>query len=120
MKIMIVEDDRTTRKIFGLYLNKYKYDAVFAENGIEAIEKLASNDVDLIVTDLNMPFMDGFELICNLKKDPSLKKIPILITSIETDEAEREKGFKAGADAYLVKPMSSVTFINEINKLLGI
>ncbi|MBF0464924.1 MAG: response regulator [Nitrospirae bacterium] len=109
MKIMVVDDDKTTRKILGLYLKGGGHEPVFAENGLDAIEKLAANEVDLILTDLNMPYMDGIELTKTLKTDPSFKDIPLVMITTENDEAERSKAMAAGANGYLVKPISADT-----------
>ncbi len=118
MKIMVVDDDSTTRKILGLYLKGKGYNTVFAENGLDAIEKLAVEDVNLILTDLNMPYMDGLELIKNLKSNESLKQIPILMVTTEDDDVEREKAFQAGADGYLVKPVTAEVVTKNIKMIL--
>jgi two-component system chemotaxis response regulator CheY len=112
---MVVDDDKTTRKILGLYLKGGGHEAVFAENGLDAIEKLAVNDVDLILTDLNMPFMDGIELTRTLKTDTSFKEIPVIMITTENDEAEKGKAIAAGANGYMVKPVSADT----LNKTVG-
>ncbi len=118
MKIMIVDDDSTTRKILGLYLRGKGYEAVFAENGLDAIEKLASNEVQLILSDLNMPYMDGIEFTRTLKTDPGLNHIPVLMVTTEDDEPEREKAYKAGADVYLVKPVTAERINENIKTIL--
>ncbi len=118
MKIMIVEDDSITRKILGLYLKEKGYKPVFAENGLDAIEKLAIHEVNLILTDLNMPYMDGIELTKALKSDPSLSHIPILMITTEDDEIEKEKAYKAGADGYLVKPVTAEGVSENIKMIL--
>jgi len=107
MKVMVVDDDNTTRKILGLYLKGMGYETVFAENGIDAIEKLVSNEVHLILTDLNMPYMDGIELTRTLKSNPDLSRIPVLMITTEDDVIEREKAYQAGANGYLVKPVTA-------------
>ncbi|MEO5357081.1 MAG: response regulator [Nitrospirae bacterium YQR-1] len=107
MRIMVVDDDKTTRKILGLYLKGGGHQSVFAENGLDAIEKLAVNEVDLILTDLNMPFMDGIELIKTLKADTSFREIPVIMITTENDEVEKNKAVAAGANGYMVKPVSA-------------
>jgi two-component system chemotaxis response regulator CheY len=120
MRIMVVDDDRTTRKILGLYLKGKGYEPVFAENGLDAIEKLAGNEVDLILTDLNMPYMDGIELTRTLKNDPSFKSIPILMITTENDDVERKKAAEAGIDAYMIKPVSAESVNATIKQMLNI
>lgn len=107
MKIMIVDDCSTTRKLLGLYLRAKGYEPVFAENGLDALEKLGINSINIIITDLNMPYMDGLELVKNLRNDPESKHIPILMVTTEADEEERRKAFEAGVNGYLVKPVTA-------------
>lgn len=118
MKILVVDDCQTTRKILGLYLKAKGFDVVSAENGLDAIEKLASHDVNLIMSDLNMPFMDGIELVKTLKADPDMSHIPILMVTTEADPEERQKAMEAGASAYLVKPVTADTVALNIKEIL--
>ena len=106
MKIMIVDDCNTTRKLLGHYLQSRGYSVIFAENGLDALEKLAVNDVNLVMTDLNMPFMDGIELIRTIRSDPELSEIPVLMVTTENDDIERTKAIRSGANGYLIKPVS--------------
>ncbi len=106
MNIMIVDDCNTTRKLLGHYLRSRGYSVVFAENGIDALEKLAIHDVNLVMTDLNMPYMDGIELIKMLRSDPILSEIPVLMITTENDDTEREKAVSCGANGYMVKPVT--------------
>ncbi|MCI4626365.1 MAG: response regulator [Candidatus Magnetoovum sp. WYHC-5] len=119
MKIMIVDDDNTTRKILGLYLKGNGYGTVFAENGLDAIEKLASNEVNMIITDLNMPFMDGLELVRTLKTDPMMSALPILMITTDEDEVEKEEILSAGADGYLVKPVTAESVVKCIESIMS-
>ncbi len=118
MKIMVVDDCQTTRKLLGLYLKAKGFNIVFAENGLDAIEKLATDDINLILSALNMPHMDGIEFIKTLRSDPLLFHIPVLMVSTEADFEERERAFKAGANDYLVKPVTADMLIEKIRNLL--
>lgn len=115
---MIVDDCPTTRKLLGLYLRAKGYEAVFAENGLDAIEKIGRNNINLIITDLNMPYMDGIELVKNLKADDDLKKIPILMVTTESDEEEKKKAFEAGVSGYLTKPVTAEMVSQNIKRIL--
>lgn len=117
MKVMIVDDDSTTRKILGLYLKGNGYDAVFAENGLDAIEKLASNEVEIIITDLNMPFMDGLELIRTLRADPMMESLPVLIITTDEDDIEKDEVLKVGANGYLTKPVTAENVVRSIQNI---
>ncbi|MCK4911930.1 MAG: response regulator [Thermodesulfovibrionales bacterium] len=119
MTIMVVDDDKTTRKILGLYLKAKGYDVVYAENGLEAMEKLGSENINLVMTDLNMPYMDGHELIRTIRADEHIKHIPILMVTTEADEEERAAAIAAGADGYLVKPVSADMVSSNIRNILN-
>lgn len=118
MKIMIVDDCQTTRKLLGHYLKTRGYSVVFAENGLDALEKLGADTVNLVMTDLNMPYMDGMELIKTLRSDPNLSDIPILMVTTENDEIEREKAYSNGANGYLVKPVTGDAIAQNIKDII--
>ena len=118
MNILVVDDCQTTRKLLGHYLKSRGYNVVFAENGLDALEKLGSNDINLILTDLNMPYMDGMELIKTLRSDPNWANIPILMVTTENDDIEREKAFSSGVNGYVVKPITGDTISQNIKDIL--
>jgi len=118
MKIMIVDDCQTTRKLLGHYLKSRGYSVVFAENGLDAIEKLGTDSVNLVMTDLNMPYMDGMELTKTLRADPNLSDIPILMVTTENDEEEREKAYSSGVNGYLVKPVTGDAIAQNIKNII--
>jgi CheY-like chemotaxis protein len=118
MKIMIVDDCNTTRKLLGHYLKSRGYSVVFAENGLDALEKLGTHTVNLIMTDLNMPFMDGIELIKSVRSHSELSDIPILMVTTENDEIEREKAISSGANGYLTKPVSGDAIAENIKSIV--
>jgi len=119
MKVLIVDDDRTTRKILGLYLKSKGYEVAFAENGIDAMEKLGIENVNMVMTDLNMPYMDGLELIRNIRKDSNYRHLPILMVTTEADEEERRKAYDAGANGYLVKPVTADKVTSNVKQILS-
>jgi two-component system chemotaxis response regulator CheY len=118
MKILVVDDDKTTRKLLSLYLKGKGYEVVTAENGLDALEKVGIENVNFILTDMNMPYMDGIELTRNLKSDPAYSGIPIVMVTTEADEDEKKKAFEAGADDYLVKPANAEQINDSIKKIL--
>lgn len=118
MKIMIVDDCLTTRKLLGHYLKSRGYSVVFAENGLDALEKLSAERVNLIMTDLNMPYMDGMELIKTLKTDPNLSDIPVLMVTTENDAMEKERALQFGADGYVVKPVTGEAIVEHIKNIM--
>lgn len=118
MKIMIVDDCSTTRKLIGLYLKGKGYDLIFAENGLDALEKLAKEKINLILSDLNMPYMDGIELLRSIRSDPRLADIPFLMVTTEADEDEKTRAINLGANGYLVKPVTAEILIQHLKKIL--
>lgn len=117
-KILIVDDCDTTRKLLSYIMRGRGYKIISASNGIEALEKLATNPVDLIVTDLNMPQMDGLELSKNLRSSEAYRNIPIIMVTTEAGEGDKKMGAEAGVTKYLVKPISPQKLLYEIEKIL--
>lgn len=107
MKILVVDDCQTTRKLLGIYLKTKGYDVAFAVNGLEAIEKLSTDNINLVLSDLNMPYMDGIELVSAIKSSPDIAHIPVIMITTVADPEDRQKAFAAGASGYLVKPVSA-------------
>ena len=105
-QVLIVDDCAVTRKLVALYLKKAGFGSVQAENGLEALEKLAHEAVDLVVTDLNMPRMDGLALTKSLRSEPQYARLPIVMLTTESEETARVMGLKAGVSAYLIKPVT--------------
>lgn len=118
MKILVVDDDRTTRKLLGLYLKSKGYDVAFAENGLDAMQKLGTESVNLVMTDMNMPYMDGIELTRHIKGDIELKHLPILMVTTEADDEERKRALDAGANGYLIKPVTADMVSSNIKQIL--
>ena len=118
MKILIVDDDKTTRKLLSYYLKENGFTVITAENGLDGMEKLGSDAVSLVMTDLNMPFMDGIEFIKTMKSNPGISQIPALMLTAETDGEEQERAFKAGADGYLSKPVTAEEVVTKIRQML--
>jgi len=118
MKIMVVDDCKTTRKLLGHYLKSRGYQVVFAENGFDAMEKLGRESVNMIMTDMNMPYMDGMELIKTLRSDSTWSEIPILMVTTENDGMEKERALELGANGYIVKPVSGEVIAHNIKLIL--
>ena len=118
MKLLIVDDDKTTRKLLSLYLKGKGYEVVTAENGLDALEKLGTESINLVVSDMNMPYMDGIELTKTLRTDVNMKNIPIIMVTTEADDDEKKKAFDAGVDDYLVKPTNADAISESIKRII--
>lgn len=115
-KILVVEDNKNLRKLMTTYLNKNNYETLEAENGEEALDIIDRNHVDLIITDIMMPNIDGYELAKELRG--ANYTLPILaVTAKETIDDKRE-GFLAGVDDYMVKPVDMDEMVLRVGVLL--
>ena len=117
-KVLIVDDAVTMRQMVSFTLQKGGYDVVEAEHGQDALNKLATASVDLIITDLNMPVMDGITLIQNVRKMPAMKSKPILMLTTEGLAAKKEQGKAAGATGWIVKPFDPEKLLQTLAKVL--
>jgi two-component system chemotaxis response regulator CheY len=103
--IMIVEDSATTRSMIRAVLEEFdEVETVEAASGFEAIKLLPGQEVDLVVTDINMPDINGLELINFMRKDERWVNLPIIIISTERSEEDKKRGVALGANAYITKP----------------
>ena len=120
--IMVVDDSSTVVKFVSFTLRSAGFKVITACDGMDALEKLSnvSDGVNLIITDLNMPNIDGYELIRTLKQNESLKSLPIIILSSEEGEQDIKLGSQAGASSYLVKPFRPDVLMAEVTKYLKI
>ncbi len=114
--ILIVEDDKNLRKLIVTYLKKNDYNTYEATNGEQALNVLDKNYIDLIISDVMMPQMDGFELIKELRA--SNYKVPILLVTAKSDIKDKKQGFLLGADDYMVKPINMEEMLLRVQVLL--
>ena len=119
--ILVVDDSPTVVKFVSLSLRSKGYNILTACDGMDAIEKISNSadPVDLIITDLNMPNLDGYGLIETLRQNNAHLETPIIILSSEEDDDDRQRGIDVGASSYLVKPFKPVSLLTEIGKYLS-
>ncbi len=106
LKALVVEDFQTMRKAVAASLNELHIEVTEASNGIEALEKLEHESVDLVFTDLVMPEMDGYELCEEIRRRPDIRALPIIVISTHRDSDYVIKALRVGADDYLTKPFT--------------
>ena len=114
--ILVVEDDKNLRKLVTTYLQRNKYNTYEATNGEEALNVLDQSYIDLIVSDIMMPKMDGYELIKSLRE--AKYDVPILIITAKSEIEDKKEGFLLGADDYMVKPIDIEEMLLRIQVLL--
>jgi two-component system, chemotaxis family, chemotaxis protein CheY len=118
---LVVEDSPTMRQLISFSLKRIRGAKISeAGNGVEALKKLSENKFNLIVADINMPLMDGLKLLSIVRKDPNYSMIPVIIVTTEGAEADKEKGMKLGANAYLPKPIQTSELLKTVKELLKI
>jgi len=116
--ILTVDDSPSIRQMVKFTLMQSGYDVLEAEDGVDGLNVAKSNKVDLIVTDLNMPNMNGIELVTELRKLDKYKFTPILMLTTESDDSKKMAGKSAGATGWIVKPFNPEQLIAVINKVL--
>jgi DNA-binding response OmpR family regulator len=118
-KILIVEDDLDVREGMHVRLRANNYDTVFAADALTAVSEARKQQPDLIILDLGLPAGDGFIVMERLKKIPSLAVIPIIVVSARDVRANQQRAVKAGARAFLQKPVDNAEFLAVIRQALG-
>ena len=103
-RVMAVDDSATVRQALNIVLSDAGYDVTEAEDGLDALSKLDSGQIDMIVTDLNMPKMDGVELIRSVRRSPGNRFTPIIMLTTESQNEKKQEGKAAGASGWIVKP----------------
>ena len=114
--ILVVEDDKNLRKLMVTCLKRNDYNPYEATNGIEALDVLDQNYIDLIISDIMMPEMDGYELTKSLRE--AKYDVPILLVTAKSTFKDKEEGFSLGADDYMVKPIDIDEMILRVKALL--
>jgi twitching motility two-component system response regulator PilG len=115
MKVLLVDDTRTLLSLIRVYLMGWQIDFVEAKDGLEGLARAREVKPDLIVSDVRMPGMDGFELCAAVRADPELFQTPLVLLTSLNDEASRRKGKLVGASAFLTKPVA----VDELRRTVG-
>jgi len=116
--IMVVDDSASLRNVVCIALKGAGYDVIEAADGREALAKLTGQKVHLIVTDVNMPNMDGITLVREVKKLPNYKFTPIMMLTTESQPEKKQQGKEAGAKAWLIKPFQPPVLLDAVAKLV--
>lgn len=118
-RVMTVDDSRTMREMVAFTLRQAGYTVSEAEDGVKALAALKAAPVDVVITDLNMPNMDGVTLIRHLRAEPRFRSVPILMLTTEGDAAKKAEGKGAGATGWLVKPFDPAKLIDVVKRVAG-
>ncbi len=118
--VMVVDDSLTMRKVTSRVLERHNFEITAARDGVEALEKLEERVPDLMLLDIEMPRMDGYELATAMKADPRFKDVPIVMITSRTGDKHRQRAFDIGVQRYLGKPYQELDLMRNVYDLLGI
>ncbi len=105
-KILVVDDERHIVRLVQVNLERAGYEVITAYDGVEALEKIKADSPDMVVLDVMMPRMDGFEVLKNLQADPRYQNIPVIMLTAKAQDADIFKGWASGVSSYLTKPFN--------------
>jgi len=118
-KVLLVEDNEMNRDILSRRLSRRGYVVVFAMDGVQGIEMARSEKPDIILMDMSLPVMDGWEATRRVKADDALRNVPVIALTAHTMSGDRERALEAGCDDYDTKPVELDRLIGKIERLLG-
>jgi twitching motility two-component system response regulator PilG len=118
-RILVVEDEESLLKLESILFTTRGYQVTGASDGPSALEAIRNDPPDLVVLDIMLPGLDGFEVCRRIKSDPQTATIPVVILSAKKSSQDLERGRNAGADAYLTKPFKAVKVLQVIEGLIG-
>ena len=118
--VMVVDDSVTMRKVTGRVLERHNFEVATAKDGLDALERMADTIPDLMLLDIEMPRMDGYELATAMKADPRMRDVPIIMITSRTGEKHRQRAMDLGVQRYLGKPYQEVELMRNVFDLLGV
>jgi two-component system chemotaxis response regulator CheY len=117
-RILLVDDSASVRQVAGIALRRAGYETVEAENGQEGLAKLDAGKLNLIISDVNMPVMNGIEFLKAVKQHSTCKFTPVIMLTTEAGDDMKQQGRAAGAKAWIVKPFQPQTLLDAVSKLV--
>jgi two-component system chemotaxis response regulator CheY len=120
-RCLVVEDSPMMRQLIVFALNRVReLEVIEADDGVDAMRKLAAGKFDIVVTDINMPIMDGLKLVKRIRSDENHKNVPIIIITTEGSQEDRSRALALGANAYITKPIQAPQVIAKVKELLAL
>ena len=118
-RCLVVEDSPMMRQLIVFALHRMReLEVIEADDGVDAMRKLAGSKFDIVVTDINMPIMDGLKLVKRIRSDDAHKNVPIIIITTEGSQEDRSRALALGANAYITKPIQAPQVIAKVKELL--
>lgn len=118
-QVMVVDDSKTVRMYHGSLLKEMGYKVIEAENGMEAMEKSQDCDISLYLVDVNMPIMDGYSFVQEIRKNSCYKIVPIIMITTQAHDEDRAEAYKVGANLFETKPIKPEVLRNYLSILIG-
>ena len=115
--VLTIDDSRTMRDMLQLALVEAGYRVIQAVDGIDGLETLAAEGADVVITDINMPRLDGFGFIEGMRADPNHRATPVLVLTTESDAAKKQRARDAGATGWIVKPFDPVKLVEAVRRV---
>jgi len=120
-KVLVVEDSPTMRQLIVFALKRIRgFKIVEANDGVDGLKKLSAEKFDLILTDINMPIMDGLKLVSMVRNDPNYKETPIIVITTEGATEDRARALALGANEYITKPIQTMKILETVKKLMSV
>ena len=121
LKVLVVEDSPTMRQLIVFALKRIRgLEITEANDGVGGLKKLSAEKFDLILTDINMPIMDGLKLVSLIRNDPQYKEVPVVVITTEGAQEDRDRALALGANEYITKPIQTAKIIEVVRRLLGV
>jgi two-component system, OmpR family, alkaline phosphatase synthesis response regulator PhoP len=117
-RILAVDDEPNIVRLIEVNLTRHGYTVDTANNGVQALEKIRTNRPDLVVSDVMMPEMDGFELLSSIRRDPALESLPVIMLTAKAGDKDVMSGYSRGADMYLTKPFNPAELLAFVKRIL--
>jgi two-component system, OmpR family, alkaline phosphatase synthesis response regulator PhoP len=118
-KILAVDDEKHIVRLVQVNLERQGYEVVTANDGKEALKKVEEERPDLVVLDVMMPYMDGFEVLQNLRRNSATRDIPVIMLTAKAQDADVFKGWQSGVGCYLTKPFNPMELISFVKRIFG-
>lgn len=121
IKVLVVEDSPTMRQLIVFALKRIRgLQITEANDGVGGLKKLSAEKYDLVLTDINMPIMDGLKLVSLIRNDPQYKEVPVVVITTEGAQEDRDRALALGANEYITKPIQTANIIEVVKRLLSL
>jgi two-component system alkaline phosphatase synthesis response regulator PhoP len=119
LKILVCDDERHIVRLIQVNLERQGWEVITAYDGKEGLEKIKSVKPDLVVLDVMMPYMDGFEVLKTLRREPEFQELPVIMLTAKAQDKDVFEGYHYGADMYLTKPFNPMELVTFVKRIIG-